>query len=136
MQRLEDLHRRQRKSGDDQGSIGTAEFHVAGAALGAPQARFAWQVHHLEDLHRGQPQVQHLEQLHIEVSGSLATTGDALALLSFATGGTWSTSIKVSGSGDDGGRIGAAAFYVAGAALAAPDARLGVLWGFSVSSCH
>ena len=28
-------------------------FSVAGAALGAPQARFVWQAHHLEHLHRG-----------------------------------------------------------------------------------
>ena len=43
--------------------MGAASFCVAGAALGAPQAPFAWQG-------------QHLEHLHIDVGGSLAT-GDA-----------------------------------------------------------
>ena len=48
---MEQLHiRGQPKSGHDGGRIGAAEFYVAGAALGAPQARFAWQALHLEHL--------------------------------------------------------------------------------------
>ena len=46
-------------------TLGAASFCVAGATLGAPPARFAWQVQHLEHPKaRFAWQVQHLEHLH------------------------------------------------------------------------
>jgi len=41
-----------RKLGDELGPMDAAAFDVAGVSLSAPQARFAWQAWHFQDLHR------------------------------------------------------------------------------------
>ena len=105
--------------------LGAASFCVAGAALGASPARFAWQAQHLEHLRfvfcvagaaLGAPQVRFLRgrrstwSTFIEVGGSLATSeafGRRLVLRGRRS--TWS----ISGS-----------FCVAGAALGAPQVLL------------
>ena len=57
--------------------MGLALFCVGGAALGAPQARFAWQAKHFKHLHRG---------------GSLATSDACPRIVLRGRRSTWSSS--------------------------------------------
>ena len=106
--------------------MGAASFCVAGAALGASPARFAWQVHleHLRFAFRGRCSTG---STFIEVGGSLATSeafGRRLVLLGRRRRSTWSTFIEVGGSLATSVRLlGAASFCLAGAgaALGAPS---------------
>ena len=116
----------------------SGSFCVAGAALGAPQVRFASQVQHLEHLHRGQRksgdewcfwapphfawQAQHLEHLRLVLRGRCSTwsTSGSFCVAGAALGAPSQRSAEVRRRVMT---LGAASFCVAGAALGAPQAR-------------
>ena len=87
------------------GSLATSEYYglmdagcfcLAGAALGAPQARFAWQVQHLEQLGLVLRGRRSIWSTFIELRGSPATSeyyGRRLLLLGRCS--TWSTSVRL-----------------------------------------
>ena len=77
--------------------MGAASFRVAGAAIGAPRARFAWQAQHFEHLHRGRRksgdasfswQAQHLEHLRLVLRGrrSIRSTSGSFCVAGAALG--------------------------------------------------
>ena len=82
---------------------------VASAALGAPQARFAWQAQHSEHLRLVLRGRRSTWSTFLEVGGSLATSdANGCRLVWRGRCSTWSTS---------------GSFFVAGAALGAAQAR-------------
>ena len=76
--------------------MGAASFCMAGTALGAPQARLAWQAKHLEHLTLVLRGRRSTSSTFIEVGGSLATSdANGRRLVLRGRRSTWSTFIEV-----------------------------------------